>query len=125
MTPTPSPLTLKMPTRRSLTRAACLALLAPGGHGRVAATMRAIPIIIPVSFTLLGEDVVFSPGSGEGLPRAVADSVVAFETDHVGSDGRAVWDVHVTGVARALSDEAQARGFRLSSEIITGWRAGG
>jgi nitroimidazol reductase NimA-like FMN-containing flavoprotein (pyridoxamine 5'-phosphate oxidase superfamily) len=111
--------------RQSLTRAACLELLARGGHGRVAATMRAVPIIIPVSFKLLGEDVIFSPGLGEGLSRAIANSVVAFETDEVGSDGRALWDVHVTGVARTFTDAKEAPGFRLPSEIVTGWRAGG
>jgi nitroimidazol reductase NimA-like FMN-containing flavoprotein (pyridoxamine 5'-phosphate oxidase superfamily) len=117
--------TQKTSTRQSLTRAGCLALLARGGHGRVAATMRAVPIIIPVSFRLLGDDVIFSPGLGEGLSRAIADSVVAFEADQVGSDGRALWDVHVTGVARTFTHESEAPGFRLSSEIVTGWRTGG
>jgi nitroimidazol reductase NimA-like FMN-containing flavoprotein (pyridoxamine 5'-phosphate oxidase superfamily) len=85
--------------------------------------MRAVPIIIPVSFTLFGEDVVFSLGLGEGLSRAVANSIVAFESDHIGSDGRTLWDVHVTGRARTLSEETEAPDFRLSSEIISGWRA--
>jgi hypothetical protein len=91
--------------------------------------MRAVPIIIPVTFALLGEDVVFNPGSGEGLARAVANSVVAFETDHVGPDGDALWAVHVTGMARTLSCEgsggsdAHAPVFRLSSELISGSRA--
>jgi hypothetical protein len=108
-------------TRLSLTRAACLALLAPGGHGRIAATKRAVPIIIPVGFTLSGDDVVFSLGLGEGLSRAVADSVVAFEADCIESDGHPMWEVHVTGLARTLGDRTGAPSFRLSSEIITGW----
>jgi nitroimidazol reductase NimA-like FMN-containing flavoprotein (pyridoxamine 5'-phosphate oxidase superfamily) len=112
-------------TRQPLSRAACLAFLAPGGHGRIAATMRAVPVIIPVTFTLFGDDVVFSPGLGEGLSHAIANSVIAFGTDHVGSDGRAVWNVHVTGVARPLTHDTEASDFRLSSEIITGWQAGG
>jgi hypothetical protein len=86
--------------------------------------MRAVPIIIPVSFTLYGEDVFFSPGFREGLSRAVANSVIAFAADHVGSDGVALWDVHVTGVARMLTDATEPPGFRLSSEIMTGWQAG-
>ena len=49
--------------------------------------------------------------------------MIAFETDQVGPDGRAEWDVHVTGVARAVNDEGQPSGFRLSSEMIAGWRA--
>ena len=133
MTPTPSPtpdvrvssmvVPAQPPPRQSLTRAECLALLAPGGHGRVAATTRAVPIIIPVAFTLVGEVLVFTPGSGEVLSRTVENSVVAFETDQRGSDGHAAWEVHVTGVATTLTDNANAPGFRLSSEIMTGWVA--
>jgi len=84
--------------------------------------MGAVPVIIPVNYVLSGDDVVFSPGAGEALSRAVAESVVAFEADKVGSDGCAVWDVHVTGVARTLPETTCAPGFRLSSEITTGWR---
>jgi nitroimidazol reductase NimA-like FMN-containing flavoprotein (pyridoxamine 5'-phosphate oxidase superfamily) len=98
-------------------------MLTPGGHGRVAATMGAIPIIVPVTFTLCGENVIFVPGPAAAIARAVADSVVAFETDHLGSDGRTDWEVHVTGVASALSGQTEAPEFRLSSELLTGWRS--
>ena len=110
------------PPRRSLNRAACLELLAPGGHGRVAATMRAVPVIIPVTFTLFGEDIMISPGAQPDMARAVAGAVVAFETDAIGPDGCAVWDVHVTGVARTLTPDTEPRRFRLSSEVISGWQ---
>jgi nitroimidazol reductase NimA-like FMN-containing flavoprotein (pyridoxamine 5'-phosphate oxidase superfamily) len=112
------------PSRRSLTRSACLALLEPGGHGRVAATMRAIPVIIPVSFSLLGDDIAFSP-QGETSAHAIENSVVAFEADRAGPDGHTLWEVHVTGVARLLPDGAHEPGFRLSSEVMSGSRAGG
>jgi uncharacterized protein len=111
--------------RESLSRSDCLALLAPGGQGRVAATTRAIPIIIPVTFSLVDEDVVFVVGREDGLDGlagAVANSVVAFETDPVGSEGHSRWYVHVTGVA-TTSHEAATPGFRLSTEIVSGWRA--
>jgi|HubBroStandDraft_6_1064221.scaffolds.fasta_scaffold1262883_2 hypothetical protein len=113
--------------RESLSRTDCLALLAPGGHGRVAATSRAIPVIIPVTFTLVDEDVVFVGEDGvdgqDGFPRAVANSVVAFETDPVGAD-EFRWYVHVTGVATPCREAARP-GFRLSTEIVSGWRARG
>jgi nitroimidazol reductase NimA-like FMN-containing flavoprotein (pyridoxamine 5'-phosphate oxidase superfamily) len=99
-------------------------MLAPGGHGRVAATMGAIPIIVPVIFTLCGDNVIFVPGPAPAIARAVTDSVVAFETDHLGSNGRTDWEVHVTGVATALSCQNEAPEFRLSSELMTGWQAG-
>lgn len=108
--------------RQSLTRAACLALLEPGGHGRVAATMRAVPVIIPVTFTLFGDDVLFVHGQRDGSARALAGSVIAFEADHLGSDGRADWEVHVTGVATPVGLPMPASEFRLSSELVTGWR---
>jgi hypothetical protein len=110
------------PVRVSLPRAGCLSLLEPGGHGRLAASMRAVPVIIPVTFSLRDDVVVFALGPGEGLSRAVAGCVVAFETDAVAADGRIVWDVHVTGVAAVLPVEPGAPAFRLSTEIITGWR---
>lgn len=109
--------------RQSLTRADCLALLEPGGNGRVAATMRAVPVIIPVTFTLFGDDIIFIHSHSEILTRAVAGSVIAFEADHLGSDGRTEWEVHVTGVATNLAGPGQTSQFRLSSELVTGWQA--
>jgi hypothetical protein len=85
--------------------------------------MRAVPIIIPVRFVLFGADVVLSPGPGAGLSRAIEDAVVAFETDGIGDDGRPLWDVHVTGVARAFNEAPGLFGFRLSTEIMTGWQS--
>jgi len=111
--------------RRSLSRDDCLDLLAPGGRGRVAATMKAAPVIIPVTFALLGEDVVVRPRPSDGLSRALTNAVVAFETDDVDSDGRTRWEVHVTAVAGTHIGEGGVAGFRLSSEIMTGWRATG
>jgi nitroimidazol reductase NimA-like FMN-containing flavoprotein (pyridoxamine 5'-phosphate oxidase superfamily) len=124
MTATSSPTASGQAPRQSLSRKGCLALLAAGGHGRVAASMRAIPVIIPVTFTLVGDEVVFKHGYGEALTPAVAGSVIAFETDHPGSNGRTEWEVHVTGVATIQSSSGEAGGFRLSSELMTGWQAG-
>lgn len=110
--------------RHPLARAACLALLEPGGHGRIAASMRAVPVIIPVTFTLVGDDVVFDPGSGERVSAAIANCVVAFETDQIGAAGHREWDVHVTGVAREVHRQGPSPLFRLSAEMIAGWQAG-
>ncbi len=107
-----------------LTRAACLTRLEPGGNGRIAATTRSMPIITPVGFILLGDDIVFSPGPSEGLLPAIAGCVVAFQAERLRCDGTALWAVHVTGVARTLAHGPEAPAFRLSLEVITGWRAG-
>ncbi len=86
--------------------------------------MRAVPVIIPVSFVLVEGRVVFSPGTLEGAERALSGAVVAFETDHRSEDGRSGWDVHVTGVASQLADETRPLEFRLSSEMVSGSRSG-
>jgi len=112
----------RVPAGVALRGVECLSLLGHGGHGRVAASIGAVPVIIPVSFALVGGDVVFSPGPGDRLSRAVAGCVVAFETDSVGAEGQAVWGVHVTGVARPLPAQPGAPAFGLPTEIISGWR---
>ncbi|MCU1344973.1 MAG: hypothetical protein JWL70_1239 [Acidimicrobiia bacterium] len=109
-------------SRLALSRADCLALLAPGGHGRVAITMAALPVIIPVSFTVANDEITFGACWGQGMARAVAQSVVAFQTDYRGPSGYAEWGVHVTGIASDAAGDAATATFRLSAEIISGWR---
>jgi len=121
-----------------LSRDECVALLAPGGVGRVAVTMRALPVILPVGFSLVGEDVVFDTSAGTRLAAAVAGAVVAFEADDVDPTGRA-WSVCVTGVAIPLDDPGlpdvvripvwppgdqhpDRQLMRISSQIVTGRR---
>jgi len=66
--------------------------------------------------------VVFIPGPGDDLSRALAECVVAFETDSVGAEGQVVWGVHVTGVAVALPVLPAAPAFRLPTDLLSGWR---
>jgi hypothetical protein len=89
----------------------------------VAAAMRAVPVIIPVRFRVIDEQLVFRPDGIDGVERALTESVVAFEADHVDPDGRITWDVHVTGVATRFAEEDGPLAFRLSSEIVSGWRS--
>jgi len=84
--------------------------------------MRAIPVVIPVSFTLNGEDVAFTPARGEGRAEAVENRVIAFETDRVGPDGHTQWDVHITGIPKSIGCMASPR-FLLSTEVMSGWRS--
>ena len=110
-------------SQMALDRDSCLALLAPGGHGRIAATTRALPINLPVLFEMSGEDVVFTLSADEAVSRSVRGSVVAFATGDVGVDGHSAWDVHITGVAAPLGDPSHRHGFRLSSAVVSGWRS--
>jgi hypothetical protein len=87
--------------------------------------MRAIPVIIAVRFVVDGSDVVFTFNPVEGLTRAVSNAVVAFETDEIGDGHQSSWEVHVTGVARALPATADGPFFRLATDVISGTSASG
>ncbi|MCU1453209.1 MAG: hypothetical protein JWN46_1355 [Acidimicrobiales bacterium] len=106
-----------------LDRGSCLALLAPGGHGRIAATTRALPINVPVLFEMSGEDVMFTLSADQAIARSVGGSVVAFATGEAGVDGHRAWDVQITGVAAPLGHVSRRRKFRLSSAVVSGWRS--
>ncbi len=86
-----------------LAREECLDLLRTSTLGRVAATIAALPVVLPVNYGVLGGDVVFRTGVGTKLATAVTNAVVAFEVDQVGSD-RTGWSVLVTGIASEVTD---------------------
>jgi len=87
-----------------LSRDECVALLARGGVGRIALTMRALPVILPVGYTLLGDDVVFRADEGSRVAAAADHAVVAFEADDVDERSGGAWSVCVTGMATSLTD---------------------
>ncbi len=90
-----------------LDREQCLGLLAPGGLGRIAINVGALPAILPVRFALDGDRIVLCIAVGGTLERATHDAVVAFEVDESGPGGE--WSVMVTGVARVLTDAAELK----------------
>jgi nitroimidazol reductase NimA-like FMN-containing flavoprotein (pyridoxamine 5'-phosphate oxidase superfamily) len=88
----------------------CLRLLAGGHLGRVAITVKALPVILPVHFALDHDEIVFRAPPGGVLAEATRHAVIAFEAD--GSEpGYGYWSVLATGVARHLA-ERDARGRR-------------
>jgi len=91
-----------------LPEAECLRLLAGERLGRVAITVRALPVILPVRFALDGDEIVFRAPSGGVLAEATRHAVIAFEAD--GSEpGGSSWSVLATGLARHLVErDAQA-----------------
>lgn len=90
---------------RVLTREECLALLAAAEIGRIAASARALPLILPVCFAMDGDRIVIATHHGTTLEAATRDTVVAFEADGAASDGVVGWSVHVNGVACHVTDE--------------------
>lgn len=105
-----------------LSRVQCLELLSRSDLGRIAITMGALPVILPISYALLGEDVVFKTGTGSKLRAAISNSVVAFEVDEVDLEHESAWSVLVTGMADEITNPReieQASTLRLRPWITT------
>jgi hypothetical protein len=122
-----------------LSRDECLGLLACAPVGRIALSIGALPVVLPVNYVLDGDNVVFRTGEGTKQQAAVTNTVVAFEVDHIDPLYHSGWSVLVTGVANLVSEPTEVtrlaalplrpwadgkRGHfvRISSERITGRR---
>lgn len=90
-----------------LEREDCLALLGGAHVGRVAVTMDALPVVLPVTFVLTDDGVVFRTRAGTKLDAATSGAVVAFEVDDVDPVDHTGWSVLVTGVGRAVADPGE------------------
>jgi hypothetical protein len=77
----------------------CRRRLAGNSVGRVAATDRALPMIVPVSYTVTSAEIHLRTRPGGILANACNGSVVAFQTDAL-APGRPEWSVLVVGIAR-------------------------
>lgn len=78
--------------------------------GRIALSVDALPVILPVYYVLDEADVVFRTTAGSALDRNCRNTVVAFEIDSYDPGRRAGWSVLVVGVANILATtEAVAR----------------
>lgn len=92
------------------------------GLGRVAVTVGALPVILPVNYAVLDGDIVFRCTRGTKLDAAVRNAVVAFEADHVDWFGHEGWSVLVVGTASEVTDPAQID--RASEIPLAGWVGG-
>lgn len=93
-------------TVEKLTRAQCLELMATVPVGRIGVSVRALPVILPVNFVLVGENIVFRTIPGTKLAAAAANTVVAFQVDSYAPDGTSGWSVLVQGVSSEITDPA-------------------
>ena len=87
-----------------LSRRQCTDRLRGVTLGRVAVSMRALPVILPVRFALMDEDVVFRTASGARLSSCCDHAVVAFEADAYDPCTGHGWSVCVTGMASLLTE---------------------
>lgn len=100
----------------------CFELLAQGLVGRVALSMRALPVVFPVNYVLDNSTIVFRTGPGLKLAAASDGVVVAFEVDDWDAPTRTGWSVLAIGVGSLLVDPAEIQ--RASSLGLSTWAEG-
>jgi uncharacterized protein len=128
------------PVLERLNREECFRLLGSVPIGRVGLSISALPVVLPVRFALLDDDVVFRTATGTRLYEAATEVVLAFEADQHESDGMSGWSVlvqgrseelrdsaelaraHALGVLPWTSDETADRFIRITSTMVTGRR---
>jgi uncharacterized protein len=86
----------------------CYGLLASVPVGRIGFVAGGEVVMLPVSFLLDGQDVVFTTGAGSKLSAAEVGHYVGFEADAYDPATGAGWSVMVSGLAEvvAAADEA-------------------
>jgi nitroimidazol reductase NimA-like FMN-containing flavoprotein (pyridoxamine 5'-phosphate oxidase superfamily) len=85
-----------------MTRAECLRRLAGTDVGRIGLSVDAMPVILPMAFALMDDDVVIRASWGDKLDAAVHDRVVCFEADGPDNADGCDWSVLVTGRAEII-----------------------
>ena len=88
----------------TLSRQECLARLASMPLGRVGVSIDALPVILPVHFTLVDEAILFRTTKGSKLDNAVSGAVVAFQADDRDAVEGGWWSVLLQGIATPVTD---------------------
>jgi nitroimidazol reductase NimA-like FMN-containing flavoprotein (pyridoxamine 5'-phosphate oxidase superfamily) len=101
----------------------CLHLLASATLGRIALSVDALPVILPVNFLLDAGRILIRTGKGTKLDAALENAVVAFEVDDIEPFDHGGWSVCVTGVAREVHDSADLA--RIASLPLAHWTPNG
>lgn len=109
-----------MDVAATLSPAECLALLRPGGIGRVSLSIGALPAIFPVHYRVVDDDIVFrAPADHGSAPGTLDGTVIAFEADEFDPADDGGWSVLVVGRVESAAEP----GFtRVPSERISGLR---
>ncbi|MGZ4435308.1 MAG: pyridoxamine 5'-phosphate oxidase family protein [Trebonia sp.] len=81
----------------------CVELLAGAQVGRVVFTERALPAVLPITFAIYDDALVFCTGDTR-LAAAAGRGVLAFEADEIDPASRTGWSVVVTGIAEVVTD---------------------
>ena len=83
----------------------CMTLLSRAQFGRVALSLRALPIVVPVRYMLSHGDLLFT-AAGDELQRALHGNIAALQADGFEEDSGQRWSVFATGpIERAEGGE--------------------
>ena len=99
----------------------CWQLLRGRTVGRVVFTLRALPAIRPLNYTVSGAHILLRPQSRR-LAEQLDGQVVAFEVDEIDELTHQGWSVVITGTARHVVDVAELA--RLGGLAATSWVGG-
>jgi uncharacterized protein len=77
----------------------CWELLAMASVGRLALSVRALPVILPVQYHMNGHRIAACLGHHEIPERSLDDAVIAFSADAINPGSRSGWSVQVQGRA--------------------------
>lgn len=97
----------------------CRRLLPTAAIGRLAFTEGALPAIQPVSFGVVGNQIVIPTRVGSKVAAASRGAIVAFEVDAVDTAARTGWNVTVVGPSRVATDVAEVA--RLEALGLSPW----
>lgn len=89
--------------------------MARAAVGRVALVVGALPEIIPVTFRIAGENVVFGVQSESVLAHEHEGTVVAFQVDSFDSEREYGWHVHAIGT---LSEVLRAEELAVAGGVV-------
>jgi transcriptional regulator with XRE-family HTH domain len=96
------------PTLHDLTKAECLALIAPGGVGRFLFVQAGRgPVAFPVNFKMDSGDVVFRVGDDSVSTEGVHQQPVSFDVDNLDEALGEGWSVLLTGTAKVISESSE------------------
>ena len=115
----------------------CLTLLSRSQFGRVALSMRALPVIVPVRYSVIGTDIRLSV-SDDQLAQALDGQVACVQADGFDEDHGQRWTVFATGPVSRIGglqvlgtlpstapgesalDVERERAFSLQAKILSG-----
>ncbi len=106
-----------------LTVEECLALLRRKPVGRVAMTTAAGLRILPVSYSLVDDKIVFRTLPYGEIANNVVDAEVAFEVDELDEDLRRGWSVMAAGRCHRIEDPDEVQRIRATADPEP-WAAG-